>query len=1464
MLAGVTVTADVGPDDGVTTEAPVVVTANRAPDPVETLGTIDVIGNVPSSAPPPALHVGKTPSKVTTLAPVTVNAKIPKTKTDCKVADPIDLGTQAKVEAETDFVAPGEMGLKFVRYYNSNAVNETTVGTNLRIGSWTTSYDYILTLDKYQTTNCNYTTTNSTCPLIMVRPDGATVEFTAGTPNADGSASFAELNGGNATMVRNSDGSYTVHDEDSKVLQFSPSVYTQNQSTQYFALISIKDIAGIGWMLSYPDANDMVVTHTSGQTVKLNWSDTVTGFGLFGGTTNRQLTVTDPGGKVYTYATTIPVGTVGNIVGSRYLTGELQSVTFSDKPATVISYKYQSDTSNANGLLGYYQYALTEVDYDGVAHDLTSYNSLGQAVQTVRADGTDKVSIVYATNGTGVAATVTNALGHVSVYQFDGNANIVSVTGQAAAQCDASFSSQTYDANGNVKTQTDSNGNVTTFSYAQNGQLLQKIEATGTPYSRTTNFVWDPTPGADRLSSVTVVGYLQTTFTYTPQGRLNSVTQTNLTSNGVLNQAHQTNYAYTLYPNGMVSSVKITPPDTTNTVTYTYDNSGYLSSITDGLGHTTTYNTHDGLGRVTRMTDMNGVITDFVYTTREWLATKTVRANANGSPSSSDAVTKLFYMNLPYDSVTAITDPDGITTSYTYDSSQRLTRVTDPIGNYIQYTLDAAGNRTKTTIYNASGQITGMASRKFNVLGQLISTFNSNGVQVVTYSYDPNGNLTDAMDANGIDTHIIYDALNRPHNSIQNYNGSDSATANTTTTYNRDALDHLASLTDPSNLTTSYATDAFGQVWTIISPDTGRTSFVYDASGRNTSKTDARGVVNNYTYDAIGRITAIQYPAHPNLNVTYSYDQANPISICAPNFNNGQLTSMTDETGTMAWCYSNLGYINIEQKLLAGGTYNTIITRTPGGRMKNIQHPSLFELNYGFDADGRVNNISYQQNNVTNNGFVIVGSIVPLISSVSYLPFGPLVSYTWAQAGSPTESRSYDGNYLLTDITSPTLNLHFARNITGQITAEGVASGANPASETYQYDPLYRIKEVDGSGAVPELRLTYNLTGDRLSKTVANLAATPYSYTPNTHQLSAVGGSALQNDAMGNVSILTAPNGSQVGLDYDDRGFVDAVTNASATIATYQYNGFGQRVRRSATVPSAIQEKYIYEPDGNSELLGEYLSSGRREFIYLNDIPVAAAINPSPVEVASIQDLYTDQNGTIRNATDSQGNPIYSWQWLNNAFGEQLATGSAGLFNRFPGQSYDPETGLFYNGSRYYDPAIGRYAESDPSGMFGGQNSTYAYVGGDPLGSTDSLGLAPEDKFKSLSDASKDASAYLANLRGGPLQRFFFGDLGIAIFHEVPGCTGEYTYSFVPYMTGTAPVPIRAEALSLAEQLALGEAKAGAGARIMAGRIKDPAFPEDIYAKMEHVHRDLVTGENIVIHYWEELATGIRSGFKFK
>uniref|UniRef100_A0A0S4X0V5 Rhs-related protein n=1 Tax=Ralstonia solanacearum TaxID=305 RepID=A0A0S4X0V5_RALSL len=202
--------------------------------------------------------------------------------------------------------------------------------------------------------------------------------------------------------------------------------------------------------------------------------------------------------------------------------------------------------------------------------------------------------------------------------------------------------------------------------------------------------------------------------------------------------------------------------------------------------------------------------------------------------------------------------------------------------------------------------------------------------------------------------------------------------------------------------------------------------------------------------------------------------------------------------------------------------------------------------------------------------------------------------------------------------------------------------------------------------------------------------------------------------------------GNQTGdgtttYSYSDRGRLASVSK-NGTTTSYLYNGLGQRVLKSGSNVPTGATRYVY--DGAGHLIGEYDQSGNaiQETVYLGDTPIATVKNGTPYYI------YADQIDTPRVITDT--NNLMVWRWDQaDPFGATLPDEnptSLGTFTynlRFPGQVYDAETGKHYNANRDYDPAGGRYIQSDPIGINGGQPSTYAYVGGQPTRYTDPKGL---------------------------------------------------------------------------------------------------------------------------------------------
>jgi RHS repeat-associated protein len=122
-----------------------------------------------------------------------------------------------------------------------------------------------------------------------------------------------------------------------------------------------------------------------------------------------------------------------------------------------------------------------------------------------------------------------------------------------------------------------------------------------------------------------------------------------------------------------------------------------------------------------------------------------------------------------------------------------------------------------------------------------------------------------------------------------------------------------------------------------------------------------------------------------------------------------------------------------------------------------------------------------------------------------------------------------------------------------------------------------------------------------------------------------------------------------------------------------------------------------------------------------------ATLRPSGSSIA-IYYVHSDHLGSARKVTRPSDNGLM-WRWDPDTFGGNTSSpnqnpsglGSFVYNLRFPGQYYQAESRLFYNYTRDYDPATGRYIESDSAGLRGGIN-TYAYVENDPIDGIDPFG----------------------------------------------------------------------------------------------------------------------------------------------
>ena len=1115
------------------------------------------------------------------------------------VGNPIHTGIGNKYQIEVDYRGDGVFPLVLKRTYNSQTPVANYSAQSTLGKVWQHTYDRRIEYPY-----------PSTSWAKVIREDGRfyTFRFLNGQATYDADVNFklAWL-GSSGAVITTEDGSQETYDYNGR-------------------LVSIKNRAGATQTLTYSGGRLYQVIDPTGRTLT---------FGYDG--INRLITVTDPAGGVYGY--TYDNTTNNNVVKVTYPDGKFKTYVYNE-PA------YTSGANLPNALTGI-------VDENGTRFATFKYDSANRALSTEHAGGTDWFAVAYNSDGT---RTVTDPLGTSRTYGFQTTLGVrknTGITEPCISGCTTKTLSQTFDANGNLASRTDFRGVQTTYQYDLTRNLeTSRTEAVGSPEARTITTRWH---ASFRLPTQITEPGRTTTFTYDAAG--NRLTKT-ITAGG---QSRTWSYTYNSF--GQVTSVDGPRTDVSDVATLTYDTSGNLTSITNALGHVTTYGNYDAHGRVGRITDPNGVITDLTYDVRGRLISRTV-----------DGKTTTF----EYDGVgqlTKVPPPDGAYLQYTYDAAHRLTDITDALGNRIHTTYDLAGHKTKEEVFDPANTLVRTHQWVYDTLSRLSQSIGAAG-QTTALGYDANGNRTSITDPLNRVTTYAYDALNRLVSETDPLSGS--------TGYSYDALDHLLAVTDPANLTTSYSYNGFGDLLQETSPNTGTTHYTYDSAGNRLTRTDANGTLATSSYDALNRLTGIDYPGTAS-DVTYSYDQGA--------YGLGRLTQLGDSQTSTDFAYSPTGAVLSQtlKETASGLTQGTIAYQYDAADLlTRITYNALHQVDYARAVNGQVQTITQ-----TTGG----GPVETLASDIQYQPFGPLQSLTYGNGLVWTRSFDLDGR--LTGQTTGTLqSLAYAYDPVGNLT--GLTDALNSAhSQSFGYDALDRL--VSAAGPYGTLTYTYDPTGNRQSE-IHDANTTHYQYGLTDQRLQAQTGAVTKTyayDAAGHT--LQAGTTEFV---YGANGRLSQAKQGSTVLADYGYDALGRRVTKTVTG----QTRYFsFDLDGK-------LLADENAYVYLDDRPLVqldSLGNPSY--------LHPNHLGAPLKATNETGTVV--WAADSEPFGKtSLVNPSVSVNLRLPGQYYDAETGLHYNYFRDYDPSLGRYLESDPIGLKGGIN-TYAYVGNNPINWVDPLGL---------------------------------------------------------------------------------------------------------------------------------------------
>lgn len=250
--------------------------------------------------------------------------------------------------------------------------------------------------------------------------------------------------------------------------------------------------------------------------------------------------------------------------------------------------------------------------------------------------------------------------------------------------------------------------------------------------------------------------------------------------------------------------------------------------------------------------------------------------------------------------------------------------------------------------------------------------------------------------------------------------------------------------------------------------------------------------------------------------------------------------------------------------------------------------------------------------------------------------------------------------------------------------------------------------------------------------------ARSYTGTRLTH----AGGTRYEYDAAGRTirrqktRLSRKPDTWRYTWDAEDR--LTSVTTPDGTVWRYLYDPLGRRIaKQRLATDGTIAEETRFSWDGSTLTEQTTHVAGTAELLTLTwDHDGLAPL--SQTETRSLASapqeaidqrffaIVTDQIGTPTELVDEDGN--VAWRTRATLWGTTTWNRDATAYTplRFPGQYFDPETGLHHNYFRHYDPETARYLTLDPHGLDPAPNPV-AYVD-NPHTLCDPMGLTPCDE----------------------------------------------------------------------------------------------------------------------------------------
>ncbi len=781
---------------------------------------------------------------------------------------------------------------------------------------------------------------------------------------------------------------------------------------------------------------------------------------------------------------------------------------------------------------------------------------------------------------------------------------------------------------------------------------------------------------------------------------------------------------------------------------------------------------YDSFGNVSSQT-VTGIGMAARTTTLSWDARGQFPLTVTNPLSQSATQTWRYDLGLP----TSVTDPNGLTTSWTYDGFGRrtleirpdLTRTTwdrascsggcDSRTRYqvSRYDKDTASSTIRTTIGDVNQfdrmfkTATQMAGGGYSVavvdadargrpVRQYVPYWSGsahNGYAQVTYDAadrivsEALYTATAVLDRQMTNTYLgLVTTATDPRGYTQAQTRSawgsvvrmtDQGGSNTTYQYN--GLGQLTQVTDAlGNIVSSVGYNARGFKTSQTDLDMGAWFYTPNAFGEVVSQTDAKAQSSTFVYDLLGRMTGRTEPAGTSSWVW---------GTSAASKNIGQLASVSGPGYSESWTYDSYARPST-RSITTDTTYQYSFAYNSLGRLDSLTYPTStsgyrlklgYEYTYGYASKIKDFNapatVLWQLNTTDAAGNVLDENLGVTIKVVTgFSPLTGLMEYrqTGVGGGAGIQNLAYQWD--------TNGNLKQRRDLNQSLT------------EDFYYDGLNRLDDSFLNGS-ENLRLAYDAIGNITSKTSqTNPAENVGSYTYHAtrkHAVTAAGSYSFAYDANGNVTTRSnasltwysynLPNTiNQTGGNYSqfsygpDRNRWKQVANYAGTIETTIYvGGLMEKVTKGS---ATTYKHYVQAPTGVAALyLRRSGGTPAEETYYLTHDHLGSTdrvINAAGTVIAVAESF--EAYGRRRNGSGWTGAP--SAPDLT-AIGNTTRDG-------FTSHEQLDNLNLIHMNGRVFDPVVGRFMSADPyiQAPFNSQSlNRYAYVWNNPGSLVDPTGF---------------------------------------------------------------------------------------------------------------------------------------------